>query len=231
MAEEVKVESQESDIIKEINDSFMKSKRKKNIIIFSIISAIVLVLSVIIISFSAITYNTKPTKLLTEPAIIRIKTNDMTNELSVGSEVENYNKIYDACMKSFQTSYLTAIFTGAVKAYTVKESLTDGRFYSDQTNKTGMYSTLSNRLGKEYVGFHYETAQTLYNANGTVCKSKTNTEIGVMKYVDVYMPISNTNTLKDVTLYIGTYVSGNAYISTITVKANTYSLYKLVNEL
>ena len=138
MAEEANIKEKENDIFKEINDGYLKKKKKRNIILFSIVSAIVLCLSAVIIAFSAIKINTKPSTI-TEPTTYELKMS--TYKPTIDSDSENYEQFYDLYLNSFETSYLTGLFSGSLAGYQIKESKTPRKTVAkskttkDKTNK------------------------------------------------------------------------------------------------
>ena len=226
MAEEAKIEV-EKDIIKEINDGYARKKKIKSIILFSIVSSIVLALSAILIAFSAMKINTKPSTIA-EPTTFYTSSNRPINS-------SDYDEFYELYLNSFETTYLTGLFTGSLSGYEIKEK-TNEYFYNsfNTTTKvgTGMKQTLKDYVGSDYINIHYEEAQTLYKANGEVYKAKANSEKYTITFKDVYLPLSTENKYDDVTFYIGAYgVTEPPFIITITVKGNTNALYNFVSQL
>lgn len=231
MPEETKIEIQENDILKEINDNYMKNKKRKNMIVFSIISALVILFSVLIVTFGAIKINTKPLTF-TEPTKFTIKTSQ--NITSLDPTDEKYDEFYNLYLKAFETSYLTGIFTGSLGGYQIKETTDD--FYSSYSTATrvgsGRSSRLNEYLGDNYIHLHYADAQTLYSSNGQVYYSNRNTEDYSLTFYDVYFSPSAENNFESVTFYIGTYgYAQKPNITKITVNGNTNSLYKFAEEL
>lgn len=227
--EEQLVESQQNDILNEINDSYIKRKKVKSIVLFSIVTAIILALSALVITFSFMKVNTRPTTIA-EPTKFTVTT-DQKSVIMDPTE-EKYDDFYKLYLDSFDTTYMTALFTNSLGAYQITE--TTDNFYSSYSDGvgSGRSSKLSNALGSEYVHLYYSTEQTLHDAKGNVYYSTRNTANYELNYVDVYFPLSSVNKLDDVTFYIGTYgYSKTPRITTITVKANMYDLYKFVKSL
>ena len=77
MEENIKVEVNDGDILNQINDSYLRKKRKMTIIISSIILAFVLAISTIIITFCTVKINTKPSTI-SEPTKFTVTTKDDT---------------------------------------------------------------------------------------------------------------------------------------------------------
>ena len=231
MPEETKIEVQENDILKEINDSYTRNKKRKNMIAFSIISAIVLLFSVLVVTFGAIRINTKPTTFA-EPTKFTIKISDNTTSLDPTDD--KYDEFYKLYLKSFETSYLTALFTGSLGGYEIKE--TTDEFYSSYSSNTrvgsGISSSLSGYLGSNYVHLHYAEEQTLYSSNGQAYYSNRNTEDYLLTFFDVYFSPMTENNFGEVTFYIGTYgYAKKPNITKITVNGNTNALYNFAEEL
>ena len=227
--EEVLNEAKEEDVLKEINDTYIRNKKRKNVIIFSIIAAFVLAISAIVIAFSTVKVNTKPTTLA-EPTKFTITLSNDT--ISLDPTDEKYDEFYALYQNAFETTYMTALFTNSLKGYEITE--TSNNFYSSYSGGVGIgrSTNLANSLGSEYVHMYYAAEQTLHYANGDVYYSKRNTENYALNFVDVYFPLSSANQFGDFTFYVGTYgYSKTPRITTITVKANTAKLTEFVKSL
>lgn len=216
------------DVLTDISAGYEKKKKKKNIIIFSVISAVLLVLSALIISFSAIKVDLKP-KSLGDATWVELKVDGVTRRYDqLDSEYEEFYNNYN---KAFSTSYLTALFTGSTSGYEIEEITSN--FYSTFSNGigSGMSSDLTSRVGSNYIHLYFNDSQTLKTSSGKDYYSTRNTSEYLLTYYDVYIPVSSSNKLSDVTFYFGTYgYSQNPRITKLTVKGNTSHIYEFAQD-
>ena len=212
-----------------LNNQYKQNKIKQTKIFLSIFLAFVFVLSTLIITFSCVNYSSRPTFVL-QPSYIEVSLDGRT--INFDGENDEYDEVFSLYKKSFDYSYLTAIFTGS-RDYKITE--TTDKFYSSYSNSvgTGMSTTLKNNLGSDYIHFHYVTEQTIYSSNGSVYNTASKTDGSVaLTYFDVYFKISAENELNDVTFYFGTLgIAQQPRITSLTVKANTSKLCNYISEL
>lgn len=212
-----------------VSDEYLRKKKRNNKIIFSCISAFVLALAVVIITLACVRIDLKP-YFLSEPTNISINTAEGT--YSVTPADENYNRYDDIYQSSFNSSVLTALFTGNLGAYQIVEERQE-HFYGDPDNKTGIDEDLAEYLTDNYVHLYYSQPQSLRNADGSQYNTIYSSRVGAMYYKDVYFNISDTDTEQELTFYFGGYRTNvgsadeEARIVKITVRANTYKLYQL----
>ena len=224
--EEVKNQTEQTqnvdNVLSSVSDQYLRKKKRNKTIIFSTISAVVLALVITIIVLASITINLKP-YFITRPSTLVVYTN---SSLSFSPNDDNEEEFYSIYENSFDTTILTALFTGRLGAYEIVEGRTG--FYSDATNKQGLNDTVRTSLGSNYIHLYYGQAQMLYNANGSAYTSRRDTS-KEFYYNDVYFNITNEDQEQDVTFYFGAY-NGNStpVIVSITVKANTYAIYDYV---
>lgn len=221
-------------VYKSVSDEYIKKNRKKRVISFSIISSLLLILSIAIITLACVKIDLSP-KFIAEPSRYQIVTSNTS--ATIDSESENYDEFISKYNSCFSTSVLTALFTGNLGGYRVEES--SKYFYSSETSGvgSGISSSLKDSLGSNYIHLYYGVEQKIYANNGKIYHSAFNTTDYQLSYTDVYIPLSTTNESKDVTFYFGTKLysqstdtinSGKATITSITVRANTYALYDMI---
>lgn len=220
-------------VLTSVSDEYLRKKKRNKIITFSSISLFVLALAIVIITLSCVKIDLKPFFIAdpTNNAEVYIDNKLEFTTIDDASEQE-FLEIYE---DSFKTSILTAMFTGKLGDYEINEEKTSVKFYSDTTNGSGMSDTLKNNLGSNYVHLYYGTSQRLYSADGSLYYSNANTNEYQLSYNDVYFNISSENHEHELTFYFGAYCEDGQYISrpkakivSITIRANTYSLYKFV---
>lgn len=221
-------DSSVDEVLTSVSDEILRKRKRKRQISFSIISAVVLALAIVIITLGCVRVDLRP-YFLNEASKYSVIIDGQTKATFV-SDDENYDKFYQVYENSFNSSYLTAIFTGKVKNYTVEQ--TKDNFYYTYSNNvgSGMSSTLSNALGNNYVHVYYGVEQLLYNSDGTACMSKYNTS-EQLKFVDVYFTLNTENHDSELTFYFGAYGYSQPRITKITVRANTYNIYDFVENL
>lgn len=218
-------DEQIDDVLQSVSDEFLKKKNRKRKITLAIISAVILAFSIVIITLSCVRVDLKP-YFIEEPTQFSINIDGKT--LYYDSSDENYNEFYSEFLKTFEITYMSAIFTGCLQDYKIVE--TSSNFYKNNTVNSAISSDMSSLLGSNYVHLYYIAEQKLYNANGQVCTSKYNSS-QELKYVDIYFPLSTEDQIKDLTFYFGAYGDSQPRITKLTIKVNSYSLYNyLINQ-
>ncbi len=227
MEESIKNESVEvENLLNSVSDEYLAKRKKTRIISYSIILTIVLALAVTIITLSCIKVDLKPS-FITDASSYRVtisNTEVMTIDES-NDEFKEFNNIY---LNSFNSHYLTALFTGRLGGYKIEE--TYDYFYSDTANSTGMSTALKNALGSDYVRAIFDESKQILNSDGSVYYSKVNTDT-TLSFNEMYFSLSDSKSEHDLVFYFGvTGYYSRARILKITVRANTYDLYKFVTE-
>ncbi len=208
-------------VLETVSDEYLRKKKRNNRIIFSVISFVVLALAIVIITLSCVRIDLKP-YFISEPTSIMVYIN---NSWRFTPNDENYEEFYDIYDSSFNSSIMTALFTGKLGAYEIEEGPTQA-FYSNASERRGMSDTLKSLLGDNYVHLHYGQEQQLYNADRSIYYSNRNTNEYNLSYVDVYFNISSENVDHELTFYFGAYYGSNTpKIVSITIRANTFALY------
>lgn len=224
----------EDEVLQSVSDEYLRKRKRNKIISLSIISAVVFALSIVIITLACVKVDLKPF-FIEEASSYQVTLSGNTTKTYVPGD-EEYDEFYELYLNTFQTSYLTGIFTGALGAYTVEETASKD-FYSSYENGvgSGMSSSLKTLLGDNYVRLHFGVDQTMYNADGSICYSKRNSNAYELRYSDIYFSLNSENKDSELTFYFGAYcfydgeVRVKPRIVTITVRANTYALYNFIN--
>ena len=233
--EEVKNEAlteQEDKIFQSVSDEYLNKRKRKRLISFSVVSVVIFALAIVIITLASVRLDLKP-YFLEEGSKYSVVINDSEVATFISnSDNDEYDEFYKHYLSSFYTNYLTAMFTGKLGSYVIER--TNDTFYSSWNSSTetgsGMSTTLDSALGSNYVHISYGVEQTLFNADGTPCKSQFNTSVD-LKYVDVYFPLNSENVDGDLTFYFGSYGYSQPRIAKITIRANTYAIYDYVVNL
>ena len=213
-------------LLDSVSDEYLAKKKRTRIISYSILLFIILALATIIIVMSAIKVDLKP-KFIENASSYRvtISNSEVMTLDSDSKQYKEFNKIY---LNSFKTQYLTALFTGKLGGYEIDETF--DYFYADTTNSTGMSSTLKSSLGANYVRVYFDEPKTILKSNGEIYHSKINSDT-TLSFNEMYFNLSSDNKEDDLVFYFGAigYLS-RARIVKITVRANTYNLFKFVTE-
>lgn len=219
--------------LKSVSDEMLAKRKRRNLITFSVISSLCLALVIIVVTMSVVRVNIKP-YFIKPSSTIEVTIDGKDSTYDDGLNEENYNKLINAINGSFETQYLSALFAGDVGGYKIEEDKhKNERFYSTFSDGvgTGMYSTLETYLGKNYVHFQYNELQTLYSANGEKYESVVSLGGKTIEYRDVYFTISSVDEWSKTTFYFGSCTNISNRIVSITVSANTYQIYKLINDI
>lgn len=216
------------DALKSVSDEILKKKKRKRKIALAIISFVVLALAVMIITLSLVQINLKPFFIETPARYSLVyEGRVMANYTDGSTDFDDFDSLLN---NSFTQPILTGIFNGQLGNYEVLEERGQS-FYSDSESQSGMHSNLTDKVGSTYIQLHYGVEQRIYNKDGSVYYSPIYTNRYDLKYVDIYIPLSeNTDS---VTIYFGTYGDhvNSAYISSITIDANISQVYDYVANL
>ena len=213
-------------LLDSVSDAYLAKKKRTRIISFSIISFIVFALVVSIIVLSCIKVDLRP-KFIDKGASYEIHISGQNN-LNINPTItrEEYDKFNELFLNSFKTQYLSALFTGKLGGYEVKES-TKEFFYSNTSAATGMTTELQSYVGDNYVKITYDQPIEIKNSKGKTCYTEFDTTKPLM-FEDVYFPLNTVDAERDLVFYLGGfgYVSkGNARIVKVSVRANMYDIY------
>ena len=217
-------------VLVSVSDEYLRKKKRKKIITLSSILSIVFILSIAIITLACVNINLKP--FFIEPPSSYTIVIDGSERATLTMTDDEYNEFTEIFEKSMQINTLQALFTGRLDGYKIKEgSPRKGMFYTNET-KSDLNSSLVSTLGSNYVRMRYSVEQNLFKSNGNYQYSSFDTNKKLC-YIDIVFPLSTENKDSDVTLYFGTYAQSSskdtsAYISTITITANTYALYDYI---
>ena len=211
-------------VLDSVSDEYLRKRKRTKTISYASILGVMLALAIVIIIMSVVRVDLRPA-FISNPTYYSICTSNK-DEIFIDENSEEYEEFYDAYKNSFNISYLTALFTGKLGAYTIEESLES--FYKKNTKEIAF----SSELGSDYVKLSYSFPQELKSPNGKPYYSDSNTNESLLTYEEVYFPIYNENSDKELTFYFGTTGAGYGYtITRITVRANTHALYEFATKL
>lgn len=218
-------------LLNSVSDEYLAKRKRIRIISYSIISFVIFALSLIIIVMSSVKVDLRPSFIGKGASSYKIVINNSSNPININQYIDEkkYNEFTDLYLKSFQSQYLTALFTGRLKGYNIIEE-PQNYFYSDTQNSNGISSTLKKYLGENYVGLHYDEPKQILNSNGSVYYSLINSNT-TLTFNDVYFNLNTSDAENELVFYLGAfgYLSrGEARIVKISVRANTYDLYKYI---
>lgn len=219
--------------LKSVSDELLAKKKRRNLITFSVIASLCLALVIIVLTMSVVRVNIKP-YFIKPSSTIEVTIDGKDSTYDDGLNEENYNKLVNAINGSFETQYLSALFAGDVGGYKIEEDKhKNEKFYSSFSDGvgSGKSSALETYLGENYVHFQYNELQTLYSANGEKYESVVSLGGKTIEYRDIYFTISSVDEWSKTTFYFGSCTNRSHYIFSITVSANTYQIYKLINDL
>lgn len=225
MQEEVIGEEIEKKESKPLAEIYAENKiRKRKITLISILS-VVFVLVVAIIVMGCVKVDLRPS-FFTKPSQVTIYGENNISVVIADSDdrYKDFERIYN---DMFNTSVLSALFTGRLGGYTIDETIS--RWYTN-SNETTFSSTITDALGSNYVRLHFDSPMQFYNSNGSEYDSRYNASYS-LTFQDVYFAIDNVNATDTFTFYFQ--VKGNSGVSperttitTITLSANTSQLFE-----
>ncbi len=207
-----------------IDDEYLRLRIKRKKIGLIVAMSITLVIALAIIIMSCVNINLKP-HFIKEADEITIVTDQITSgSIHLNSQSENYTDFVEAYNSSFSINTLTALFSGNFGNYTIDET-------ANEFIETS--SSLSSRLGANYVKLYYNAPQTLYRKDGSAYEYSKFFTQNKITYDTVYFAFSDENGVQEVTFYFA--VEGNLTslngtkrksVTTIKVNANTYPIFE-----
>lgn len=230
MEENMTNSEQVDNVLQSVSDEILAKRKRKRLISFSVVTFLCFALVFTIIMMSVIKINLKPSFVKPAGEIeVVINKQHATFEESFGKE--NYDKLNRTINNAFKTTYLTALFSGEAGGYKINE--TSDRFYASFVNGegSGLYSSLQSKLGNNYVHFQYDELQTLKKSNGKDYTSVVVQGNQIIQFRDVYFTISNSDEMTKTTFYFGSCTNRENKTFSITVSANTSSIYEYVNSI
>lgn len=151
---------------------------------------------------------------------------------------EKYSDFVKALNDSFSQSYISALFSGSLSSYTISETKEDPSSIHGSSGGT----LVSNK--DYFVVLHFNEEQTLTKQDGKtyVSTSSSSKWDGKLTFTNVYVVVNKTDGLKSTKVYVvanypkfdtnGEITENKKQqIVTISVKANTYEIYKAWNDL
>ena len=216
-------------LLNSVSDEYLAKKKRTRIISYSIISAIVLVLAVIVIVMSCVKVDLKPQSL--GRALSYRVTVSNREVLTLDENSDEYQEFNDEFARAFQSQYLTALFTGKLGGYKIEE--TNNNFYSSSTS-TSPSSSLTSEIGENYVRVMFDDTKQILNSDGSVYYTQINTN-KTFTFNEMYFKLNIKDSGEETTLYLGGITQTEngkdvVKIVKINVRANTYKLYKMATE-
>ncbi len=207
-----------------IDDEYLRLRIKRKKIGLIVAMAVTFALALAVIIMSCVNINLRP-HFIKDADEITIITDQITSgSIHLNSESENYNDFVKSYNNSFSINTLSALFSGNFGNYTINET-------ADEFVETS--SSLSSRLGANYVKLYYNTPQTLYRHDGTSYEYSKFYTSNKITYDTVYFAFNGENGTREVTFYFavdGNLTSQNGQkrksVTTIKVNANTYPIFE-----
>lgn len=214
-------------------NKLLKRKKKKRIATI-VAMAVSFVLAVCVIVLASVPVSLKPKCMESGYASVKLFPGN-TNGTAYFEGQDGYNdfkKVYD---KAFSQSYISAIFSGSLYSYDIKEDL---QSVSGIVGSGG--SLIQNNT--YYVRLNYSEEQVVTYQNGSAYKSSYRSskwKDGKLTFTDVYFEVSQEEGFRDTKVYIvanypklsDSDEKNPQYIITITVKANTSVIYNAWDDL
>lgn len=228
MQENITQNNNVDNILKSVSDDILEKRKKRRMITFSVLSAICLALVITVITMSVVKINLMPYFVQPSTKIEVVVNGEHTATFNKTLSEGNYNKLVKEIEDSFDKVYLNALFSGEAGGYGIKE--TTDKFYSSYSDGvgSGKSSSLSSKLGKNYIHYQYDELQTLKTSKGRNYTSVYATGNNTIEYRDVYFTISQEDEWTETTFYFGSCTNRGNYTFSITVTANTSGVYSLV---
>jgi len=205
-------------------------RRKKKTRIATLISlCFVFVLSVCVIVFSTVPVGLYPKCVAKDYEMISFYPGTTSSRFAFEDGSKGAKEFDELLDKSFSEVYLTAIFSGKLGEYEIEEKYATN--FEDAVSQDFVSSN------KYYVAFEYAQDKVVLNKNGKKYVSKVSAKDdfdGTLKYKTAYLHVSDKDGFVDTAIYlsINNYpdATKNKTVK-ITVRANTYQIYKAWSNL
>lgn len=217
-------------------------KKKQNKKIATIIGmGFAFVLAVVIIILAALPVSLKPRCMAGEFVGIKFYPGTATPIAQAPETEEEINKFMKIFDKSFNQTYISAIFNGSLFSYNIEETL--------DSPSTVINSELVQN-NTYYIGLSYAEEQVFTYQNGKAYSSKiysSGNQLwsgkysgGKLYFNEVYFEVNNTNKIQETNVYVVVNYpktddeNSNQLeqgIIKVTVKANTYAIYEAWDSL
>ena len=223
MEEEKIVQMADDEVYAKLETEKLLRRKKKKTIVASIAMAITFAFVVTFIVLASVPVSLRPYCVNNDFAVVRFS--DANGTLFGGvlskeeeSQKKNFEKFVTLFDKSFEQTYISAIFSGSLGGYEINENYND--FVSAK-------STLIAE-GKKFVSLEYDAEKTLTYQNGKQYISKYTSNEGALTFKNAWIEISDKDAFADTNIYLNvTYPNGQAgKLIVITIKANTYKIFK-----
>ena len=153
-------------VLVSVSDEYLRKKRRKKIITLSSILSVVLILSIAIITLACVNVNLKP--FFIEPPSSYTIVIDGSERATLTMTDDEYNEFTELFEKSMQVNALQALFTGRLGGYSINEGRRSANsFYTSNSTKADLNSSLVSTLGSNYVRMRYSVEQNLFKSNGS----------------------------------------------------------------
>lgn len=204
-------------------EKLLKRKKQKQIAT-SICLGLAFALAVIIIVLATVPVSLKPRFLTSDFEVVRFYSSaNPSRAISQGDE--DYKEFMTAYNKSFNQSYINAIFNGSLMSYSLEEKKLRA---SDVVGTSGGELLKNNSY---FLEIKYANSKPLLKQNGSkyVSLSSSSAWNGYLEFKTAYVVVNNTDGFQKNDVYVVVKYPNIEYdcVVKITVKANTYEIYKL----
>ncbi len=205
-----------------IDEIYLQKRIKTRKITLGVTLGVCFLLALAIIIMACVNIDLKP-HFINNPNRITVVSTEFTSDVAYDETSEDYDKFINTYNDMFRLTALRSLFSGRAAGYTIVET--------DPTDFTETTSALKDLLGNSYVKFTYDSDQKFYNKDGSEFTSMYGADVHNLTFKTVYFSLSDTDVTTDLTFYFSTegyYKSDKNKIVKVTVPANTYSLYQMM---
>lgn len=213
--------SQDEVYAKVETDKLVKAKSRKKIATIAALS-VFLAIAVVIILLTSIPVSLRPKCVSTDFESVSFYINSssstpsgkiLANQKEDATKKEKFLKAFD---QAFSQSYFSALFSGALNQYEINDEILS----SFSNAKESLKNT-------KYIDIKYSSNQVLTNKNGSQYVSKSKVTAEALTFDEVYIAVSQTNGMSEVTLYLCVdYPESKDKLATIKVRGNTYKIFE-----
>ncbi|MGN1201013.1 MAG: hypothetical protein ACI4R8_01960 [Candidatus Caccovivens sp.] len=232
-------EPNDDDLYAKLQTEKLLKRKKQNRIATLCGMCFAFALAVVIIVLAAVPVSLKPRCAGSGFYDVTLYPGTVNPDVTYAQGDEGYDNFMKAYDNSFSQSYISAIFSGSLGSYSIVETKQNA---SDVVGTTGGLLVANKQY---YVRLRYNEEQTLVTQNGKtyVSTSSSSAWNGQLTFKEVYVVVNQTEGIQETKIYVVTAYpkfddngqitdqKGDPKVVTISVKANTYEIYKAWNDL
>lgn len=226
----------DDEIYTKIQTEKLLSKKKKGKIATIVSLCLTFVLAVTLIVMASVPVTFIPKCLSKDFSRVNIYPGTTTSGIAFEEGSDGYNRFMELYSNSFSQTYISALFSGNIFEFEIEENWDSVPTLSEFVSNSGYVAylqyekdqTLTYRNGKKYSSRYHTSLWNYSDLTFREVYVKLNKEAG-MQNTTFYIVVNNYPVFDGANQQYDVKTTGN--LIKVTVKADTYSIYKAYDEL